>query len=158
MLALLGFLRDPSRGDDEVKRQCSTFSEWKKQSDANPITYDALTGPLLSYLQETGALFARKFRADTVSADHWDNLIRQAAGTKSDSVDSSSIGTNIMTSVTKSESVEEYKCERNVEEYKCEEGTSTKSQSKGDDKVVNEIMGPSGEPANKRAKSSEDSW
>jgi hypothetical protein len=80
MLALLGYLRDPSRGPDEVRRQCPTYSEWKKASDANPITYESLTPELLSYLRGTGAIFARKFRADTVTADHWDAVVRAAAG------------------------------------------------------------------------------
>jgi hypothetical protein len=79
MLALLGYLRDPVHGPDEVRRQCPTYSEWAKPSDANPITYDALTPDLLRYLRNTGALFARKFRADMVSADHWDEVVREAA-------------------------------------------------------------------------------
>lgn len=80
MLALLGYLRDPSRGPDEVRRQCPTFSEWLKPSDANPITYEELTPELLTYLRGTGAIFARKFRADTVSADHWESVVRAATG------------------------------------------------------------------------------
>ena len=80
MLALLGYLRDPSRGPDEVRRQCPTFSEWLKPSDANPVTYEALTPELLTYLRGTGAIFARKFRADTVSADHWDSVVRGFEG------------------------------------------------------------------------------
>lgn len=81
MLALLGYLRDPSTtsGPDEVRRQCPTYSEWKNPSDANPITYPELTPQLLATLRGTGALFARKFRADTVSVDHWDRVVREAA-------------------------------------------------------------------------------
>lgn len=81
MLALLGYLRDPSvtRGPDEVRRQCSTYSEWKNPSDANPITYSELTPQLLAFLRGTGALFARKFKPDVVSADKWEAMVREAA-------------------------------------------------------------------------------
>lgn len=84
MLALLGYLRDPSRGPDEVRRQCSTFSEWKKTSDANPITYPSLTPELLRSLRGTGALFARKFHAGAVSAEKWDVHVRAAAAEAED--------------------------------------------------------------------------
>lgn len=83
MLALVGFLRDSNRGPDEVLRQPSTFAEWKRPSDANPVNFDSLTSELLQRLRSSGAMFARKFRVDTVDVDHWEKLVNDFSLPKS---------------------------------------------------------------------------
>eukprot|EP01031_Cornospumella_fuschlensis_P032007 gene32007-38700_t len=73
MLALLGYLR--SNGEDEVLRRRVNYAEWKKRSDANPITYPALTPQLYATIRSSGSLLGRKFARGGTSVDTWMRIV-----------------------------------------------------------------------------------
>ena len=75
MLALLGFLRDVTDNSDQVDRKKVTFMEFKKQGDANPISFPYLGKKLIEKCRENGSVFARKFAKGAVSVDQWRKMI-----------------------------------------------------------------------------------
>jgi hypothetical protein len=75
LLALLGYLRDggevEGENEDQVRRKSVTYAEFKRQGDANPIAYPALTNTLLKNFRIAGAVFARKFGSGACTLEHW---------------------------------------------------------------------------------------
>jgi len=101
MLALLGYLRDPPPSllaslssssssssstpsippipppppSDQVCRLSVTYAEWRRAGDANPIVFPALTPALLLKMRASGALFARKFAAGSLTVEDWKRVV-----------------------------------------------------------------------------------
>ncbi|RYH31054.1 hypothetical protein EON65_03595 [archaeon] len=107
MLALLGYLRSVSvlvdfcvcfitsgflswhiavcvifvqTGQDEVHRKRITYADWKKRSDANPITYSTLTPELYATIRGSGAYIGRKFAWGGVGVEAWRRVVAVHSG------------------------------------------------------------------------------
>jgi len=78
VLSLLGYLNDSTAtgGSDnvvttQVKIVAVTFAEWAQKGDANPIAYEYLDAQLLQRMRASGAVFGRKFGANSVTVSEW---------------------------------------------------------------------------------------
>lgn len=69
MMSILGYLRASAK--DQVRRKRVTYAQWQRIGDANPVSFPSLNAKLLKEFRDTGALFGRKFAANTVTLDTW---------------------------------------------------------------------------------------
>eukprot|EP01039_Chlorochromonas_danica_P011224 gene11224-12521_t len=78
MLALLGYLREQSGGDQVVRRSV-TFAEWLRKDDANPIVHQFSERLLSRIKSSTMSVFARKFKKGSVDLEAWQSLVLPSA-------------------------------------------------------------------------------
>ena len=80
MLAILGYLRKDQ--EDEVLRKSSTFAEFARRGDANPVSFKELNAGLIERMRRSGAIFGRKFSRGSCHISRWSSLVLGSSATK----------------------------------------------------------------------------